>query len=771
MLFWSRSKRPEYPVPVHMLVSSKSWHCGLLAAISLEINSEKNWRFVIHEDGSVTEPQRRRIQKTLPGVRFISRPEAEERLQDELQHFPLSLKHRARHNFFLKFFDAPPFVDSPKFIVLDSDVIFFRRPEEIIRWSEEASDSIYYNEDTQEKYCNPRADLEDAMGFEIWRKFNSGLVLMQSAAMNNELAETLLAKFENSAHHPQFFEQTLFCVMSSAWGRGGALPKQYEINWGYLKSRGAVCRHYVGAFKHDLLYIEGASFLFLRLLPSLIKNAVTSGFANFGKTTRVLALSALIFGLTVFGWQYFKTNEGVLKLQQTILGLPFRAIETRDGIPRFTAKLSKGAPVTIAFIGGSITQNAGEGGFVTTLKKHLTSEFPTSDIRIINAGMASTDSAWGAKRIGRDVLESKPDLVFVEFAVNDGERDSAPDMERIVRKIHDSNPEAEVVFIYTTSESALKKLRKSVFPKAILEHEKVANHYGIPSVVFGADLVSLITSGQWKWRDFSNDACHPTKQGYESYNRDFLSAFGRILKESRSKGSEQYPEPIFNNLELYPPKITPEPVAKKDSLLDGNGNLVNQTERMPVWGSQWIDEPFFESSTGSVWKLEYAVYSAMPNRTEASASMINWKPARWFEEAGVFTGERSRILAGGNSTLSELWIPPHISPGSVELPRIIWSSGQSGNCLVDFSINAIEGHINSPPALAGFDLLVQRSAGELEYMASISGEEGQALRLRNPVSLAKGDAIILIPFAKGYEFLKFEGLDLVIGFFENPPTP
>jgi hypothetical protein len=29
-------------------------------------------------------------------------------LQDELQHFPLSLKHRARHNFFLKFFTAIP---------------------------------------------------------------------------------------------------------------------------------------------------------------------------------------------------------------------------------------------------------------------------------------------------------------------------------------------------------------------------------------------------------------------------------------------------------------------------------------------------------------------------------------------------------------------------------------------------------------------------------------------------------------------------------------
>jgi hypothetical protein len=71
--------------------------------------------------------------------------------------------------------------------------------------------------------------------------------------------------------------------MSSAWGRGGALPKQYEINWGYLKSRGAVCRHYVGAFKHDLLYIEGASILFLRLLPSLIKNAISMVLPKFAK--------------------------------------------------------------------------------------------------------------------------------------------------------------------------------------------------------------------------------------------------------------------------------------------------------------------------------------------------------------------------------------------------------------------------------------------------------------------------------------------------------
>jgi lysophospholipase L1-like esterase len=562
IVFWRRSKREEYPISVHLLVSSGSWHCGLLAAISLEICCKKNWRLIFHDDGSITESQRKRIEKTLPGVHFVPRRMAEVRMSEVLKDFPKCSIHRSQHNFFLKLFDVHPFAASGKYMVMDSDVIFFRTPKEIISWAESDAAEIFYNGDAQEKYCNPRTELEKSFEIPLWEKFNGGLVLMQSAAMNLHLAESLFEKFEDKAHHPQFFEQTLYCLMSSAWGHGGALPPTYEINWGYLRSPGAVCRHYVGAFKHDLLYIEGVSILFLRLLPSLIKNAVTSVFANFGKTTRVLTLSALIFGLTAFAWHYFKTNEAFLKLQQTILGSPFRAIKTPDGIPRFTAKLSNGAPVTIAFIGGSITQNAGEGGFVTTLKEHLTSEFLASDIRIINAGMASTDSAWGAKRIGRDILELRPDLVFVEFAVNDGERDSAPDMERIVRKIHDSNPEAEVVFIYTTSESALKKLRKGVFPKAILEHGKVANHYGVPSVTFGADLVSLISLGQWKWRDFSNDACHPTKQGYDSYNRDFFSAFGHILKESRGKGSEQYPEPIFDKLELYPPKITPEPVAK-----------------------------------------------------------------------------------------------------------------------------------------------------------------------------------------------------------------
>ena len=45
--------------------------------------------------------------------------------------------------------------------------------------------------------------------------------------------------------------------MASAWNRGGALPRTYEISWGFFRQKKSIARHYIGAFKHDVLYIEG----------------------------------------------------------------------------------------------------------------------------------------------------------------------------------------------------------------------------------------------------------------------------------------------------------------------------------------------------------------------------------------------------------------------------------------------------------------------------------------------------------------------------------
>jgi hypothetical protein len=264
-----RPDRTEESVSVHMLVSSQTWHAGVLAVMSFEHFTQRRWRVFIHEDGSVSAAARSEIERLLPGVHFVARKKADARAAALAAAFPRSVAHRAKYNLYLKFADTMAFADRERFIVLDSDVIFFKRPAAILEWVDSGGKGCWYNEDTREKFCLPREEIQGVLQLDLLPRFNSGLVLMQRAAMNPRLAEKFFELFEEKAHAPKFFEQTLYAVMASTNPeRGGPLPRTYNISWGYWRDPGSVCRHYVGEFKHDLLYIEGVPLLLLALLRS-----------------------------------------------------------------------------------------------------------------------------------------------------------------------------------------------------------------------------------------------------------------------------------------------------------------------------------------------------------------------------------------------------------------------------------------------------------------------------------------------------------------------
>jgi len=257
-----RPERREESASVHMLVSSRTWHAGLLAAASFEFFTGRRWPLFIHEDGTVGVDARAEIGRVLPGVTFVPRAEADARAAEAFAGCPLSLAHRAKYNLFLKFADTLAYADRERFIVLDSDVLFFREPSEILAWADSGSRECLYNEDTREKFCIPRGEVAARAGAELLPRFNSGLVLMQKAAMRTGRTEEFFAQIGDAAHAPQFFEQTLYALMASENPGGGcALPRTYSISWGLWREKGCISRHYVGDFKHDLLYIEGAPIL------------------------------------------------------------------------------------------------------------------------------------------------------------------------------------------------------------------------------------------------------------------------------------------------------------------------------------------------------------------------------------------------------------------------------------------------------------------------------------------------------------------------------
>lgn len=75
--------------------------------------------------------------------------------------------------------------------------------------------------------------------------------------------------------------------------------------------------------------------------------------------------------------------------------------------------------VYVAF-GDSITDGYGVSrGFVSFLTEWISIAFPELDLRIVNTGMSGDTSRGGLYRLGRDVLDHRPDLVTINFGVND----------------------------------------------------------------------------------------------------------------------------------------------------------------------------------------------------------------------------------------------------------------------------------------------------------------------------------------------------------------
>jgi lysophospholipase L1-like esterase len=213
--------------------------------------------------------------------------------------------------------------------------------------------------------------------------------------------------------------------------------------------------------------------------------------------------------------------------------------QSEDVLSRTAHKLAVDHRLCIGYFGGSITDGTGASAREKTSWRALTTEwfqkrFPRADVTAVNACIGGTGSDLGVYRVGRDLLARKPDMVFVEFSVNDSGRRATgtpdpltPAMEGIVRQIWSANPNADVVFVYTTMKNYESFLEKGGLSPAAIRHQSVANHYGISSIDVGRFLWTRMRAEGKSWGDYFIDGVHPNDRGHALYAeavRDFLEA-------------------------------------------------------------------------------------------------------------------------------------------------------------------------------------------------------------------------------------------------------
>lgn len=236
--------------------------------------------------------------------------------------------------------------------------------------------------------------------------------------------------------------------------------------------------------------------------------------------------------------------------ERTYAQQPAKILVPRSGIGDSLAKLKAGKEVRIAYFGGSITQ---ANGWRPKTLKWFQEQYPNAKVVEINAAIGGTGSDLGVFRCYQDVVSQKPDLVFVEFAVNDG---GAPPqsiwrtMEGIVRQIWTANPETDICFVYTLALGMVEDYKKGLCPQSASAMEMLADWYEIPSINVALRTVQLEGEGKLVYTQpkdadgkplavpdgmfvFTNDSCHPTDPGHVMYTETIAAAIREMEPTSK----------------------------------------------------------------------------------------------------------------------------------------------------------------------------------------------------------------------------------------------
>lgn len=244
-------------------------------------------------------------------------------------------------------------------------------------------------------------------------------------------------------------------------------------------------------------------------------------------------------------------------------------------LQRAIQKAQNGEDVTIAFIGGSITQGAGA---IPLHKKCYAYEtyqafkalFGTGDnVHFVKAGVGGTPSQLGVIRFERDILRDgtvEPDVVVVEFAVNDeGDETKGVCYESLVRKIMALPNEPAVVLLF-----------------AVFAYDwNLQDRLGPIGVKYQLPMVSVLDAvcAQFRMKKGEGRVLSKNQFFYDIYHPS--NAGHQIMKECL--------------MHLF------KEVAKQDAMEDATAELLKQN---PVYGSTYETIQLFDrKDNGPVLRL------------------------------------------------------------------------------------------------------------------------------------------------------------------------
>ena len=241
-------------------------------------------------------------------------------------------------------------------------------------------------------------------------------------------------------------------------------------------------------------------------------------------------------------------------------------------------RAANGESLVIGFLGGSITQ----GSLSSTPKTcyaYLVYEwwkksFPNAAFSFVNGGIGGTTSHYGGARAWKDVLCYRPDIVTVDFSVNDDANEFFEETyEGTLRRLLAAPSSPAVVVLnnvfYDTGKNAQDY------------HNRIADHYGIPHVSIKDTVYPDVESSKIVRADITPDNLHPNDKGHRLVADEICKLLDSIKaeveeetiageniegKSTKTEASVLLPAPLTENAYEHSRLIQ---IQDNEAILDG----------------------------------------------------------------------------------------------------------------------------------------------------------------------------------------------------------
>jgi len=239
------------PILVHVLTGRRFWYQTAFCLHTLSTHAKRPVHPVIYSDGSLSLDGSSHLARLFPAARVVPLAESVAKLEEFLprDRFP-ALRERWEHYPNIRKLINPHLDSQGWKLMIDSDMLFFREPTFLIKWSDSPRAPLY-SVDVQNSYGYSRELMNHLAGSPIPDLVNVGLSGLDSSALDWQQIERWCRSLFECEGKSYYLDQALVAMLLAGRACAAApaaeyvtLPRPPEA----LECR-AVMHHYVAESK------------------------------------------------------------------------------------------------------------------------------------------------------------------------------------------------------------------------------------------------------------------------------------------------------------------------------------------------------------------------------------------------------------------------------------------------------------------------------------------------------------------------------------------